>query len=57
MVVLLLGLLVPHLTFIAASRKWLLPGVSAVAGLILLVFVTVSSRYDAKHPRLDTISV
>lgn len=55
MVVLLLGLLVPHLSFITASRKWLLPGVSAITGLILLVFVTVSSRYDAKHPRLDTI--
>lgn len=55
MVVLLLGLLVPHLTFIAALRKWLLPGISAVAGLTLLMFVTVTSRYDAKHPRLDSI--
>ena len=55
LVVLLLGLLVPHLIFITASRKWLLPGVSAITGLILLVFVTATSRYDAKHPRLDTI--
>jgi hypothetical protein len=55
MVVLLLGLLVPHLTVIAASRKWLLPGVTAVIAVILIVLVSFSSRYDAKHPRQDTI--
>ena len=55
MVVLLLGLLVPHLTFISASRKWLLPGVSALMSLLLLVLVTASSHYDAKHPRFNTI--
>jgi len=55
MVVLLLGLLIPYLTLITASRKWLLPGITALTGLILIVMVTVSSDYDAKHPRLDTI--
>ena len=55
LVVLLLGLLIPYLSLITASRKWLLPGITALTGLILIVSVTVSSDYDAKHPRLDTI--
>jgi hypothetical protein len=55
MVVLLLGLLIPHLKIIAASNKWLLPSASALTGLILIVAVALSSSYNAKQPRLDTI--
>jgi hypothetical protein len=55
MVVFLLGLLIPYLTLITASRKWLLPGITALTGLILIVLVTINSDYDTKHPRLDTI--
>jgi hypothetical protein len=54
MVVLLLGLFVPHLKIIAASHKWLLPGAGALAGLILIVVAGLGG-YDPKHPRLDTI--
>jgi hypothetical protein len=55
MVVLLLGLLVPHLLFITASRKWLLPSASAFVSLLLIVLISLSSGYDAKHPRFDTV--
>jgi len=55
LVVLLLGLLIPHLKIIAAPGRWLLPSASALAGLILIVAVSLSSSYDAEHPRLDTL--
>jgi Peptidase family M28 len=55
MVVLLLGLLVPYLPFIAAPRKWLLPGASALISLLLILFASLNSGYDARHPRFDTM--
>ena len=55
MVVFLLGLLIPYLTLITVSRKWLLPGITMLTSVILIVLVTVSSNYDPRHPRLDTI--
>jgi hypothetical protein len=55
MVVLLLGLLIPHLRIMSASNKWLLPGAATLTGLAFLVFVTFSSGYSAQHPRPDTM--
>jgi hypothetical protein len=54
MVVLLFCLLIPHLKIMAASRKWLLPGASAVAALILIIAAGLGA-YGLKRPRLDTI--
>lgn len=46
MVVLSLGLLVPHLQLLDSKRRWLLPGVAAVAGLLLLILGSVAN-YNA----------
>ena len=55
MVVLLLGLLVPHLRIIAPGNRYLLPGISALAGLALIVAIGFTSSYDTKHPRFNTL--
>jgi hypothetical protein len=54
MVVLLFGLLVPHLRMIAAPMEWGLPGVSIATGIILLVVGASVNRASDYHP-LGTI--
>jgi hypothetical protein len=54
MVVLLLVLLIPHFKIIAASREWLLPGASILAGFTFILVAGLTS-YAPKTPRLDTI--
>ncbi len=55
MLVLLLGLLVPHLTLVATPRKWL------PAAAVLPIFVgflgaaIFASEYDAQQPRMNTM--
>lgn len=53
--VLLLGLLVPHLALIARPYRWLLPGAAALACLALLLAGIVSPDFDAAHPRPNSL--
>lgn len=55
MIVLLLGLLVPHLGLIAKPNEWVLPGAGAVLGLGLLVAGTLTAGFDARHPKPNNI--
>jgi len=55
MVVLLLGLLIPHLRIMAAPKKWLLPVAAALLGAGLIVAAILASGSDANHPRLDSL--
>jgi hypothetical protein len=55
MVGLLLWLLIPCLQLIAAPRKWLLPGVSAMASLILLVIGSLMYVDGAHNPRRNSV--
>jgi hypothetical protein len=55
MLVLLLGLLLPHLNIIATGRKWLLPGAAALVSLGFVLFASLTSGYSADHPKLNDI--
>jgi len=54
-VVLLMGILIPHLGFITASKKWLLPGSLAVTALALIAAGSLRAGFDANHPRQDNL--
>jgi hypothetical protein len=54
-VVLLLGLLIPHLNLMSLSNKWLLPGVSVLVCLIFILAGTATSGFDNSRPRPDNI--
>lgn len=54
-IVLMLGLLIPHLDLVARPNKWVLPGVASVLGLGFLLFGTLMAGFDARHPKPDTI--
>jgi NADH:ubiquinone oxidoreductase subunit 6 (subunit J) len=55
LVLLVIGLLVPHLQLITSRRKWLLPAASLLVTLILLVAGTLTSGFDKEHPRPDNL--
>lgn len=55
LVVLLLGLLIPHLKVMATPYRWALPVAAAVAGLGIILATTLSARASASEPKLDTI--
>lgn len=55
LVVLLLGLLVPHLDLIAAANRWALPGAAVLVGAALLVTGALKSEFDVEHPKLDSV--
>ena len=55
MLVLLLGTLVPHLHIITRPQRFLFPSVLALVGLLLLVIGVSASRFDAQHPKQDTV--
>ncbi len=55
MLILLIGLLLPHLKLIATPRKWLLPAAMLVIAVGFLGAGIFASRYDAQQPRLDTM--
>jgi hypothetical protein len=55
LVVLQLGLLIPHLSFIATSYKWMLPGVLALVSIGLIGAGSLTSGFDRNHPRPDNI--
>lgn len=55
LVVLLLGLLLPLLDLVSASQKWVVPGSAIVLSLVLLVATGVTSRFDANHPKMNSL--
>jgi hypothetical protein len=54
-IVLLLGLLIPHLDLIAKPNRWVLPGAAAALGLGLLLAGSLTAGFDARHPRPNSI--
>ncbi|MGH3144372.1 MAG: M20/M25/M40 family metallo-hydrolase, partial [Rubrobacter sp.] len=54
-IVLLLGLLIPHLDLIARPNKWVLPGAAAALGLGLLLFGSLTAGFDERHPKPNSI--
>lgn len=55
LVLLVVGLLVPHLHLITAERKWLLPAASLLVTAALLVAGTLTSGFDRERPRPDNL--
>jgi Peptidase family M28 len=55
LVVLLLGLLLPLLELMSASQKRVLPGSVILVSLVLLAVISVTSRFDAGHPKMNSI--
>jgi hypothetical protein len=55
MMILLIGLLLPHLKLVAAPRKWLMPAAMLVIAVGFLGAGIFASQYDAQQPRLDTM--
>lgn len=55
LVVLGLGLLIPHLDLIARPKTWVLPGAAAVLGVGLLLTASLMPSFDAKHPKPNSI--
>ena len=54
-IVLMMGLLIPHLDLIAKPNRWVLPGVAAALGLGLLAVGFLTAGFDARHPRPNSI--
>lgn len=54
-VVLMLGLLIPHLDLVARAGRWVLPGVAAALGLVVLLVGSLTAGFDARHPQPDSI--
>lgn len=53
-IVLMMGLLIPHLDLIAKPNRWVLPGAAAILGLGLLLVGTLTAGFDARHPKPDS---
>lgn len=54
-VVLLLTLFIPHFEQVFALSKWALPAGGGVAGLALIVAGSLTSAFDANHPKPDHV--
>jgi hypothetical protein len=54
-VVLMMGLLIPHLDLMARPNEWVLPGAAAALGLGLLLAGSLTAGFDARHPRPNSI--
>ena len=54
-IVLMLGLLIPHLDLIARAGRWVLPVATAALALGLLLAGSLSAGFDARHPQPDSI--
>jgi len=56
----LVGLLIPHLNALSGGStrpyRWVIPGGLAVAALVLLTGTSLTSGFDANHPRPDNIA-
>lgn len=55
LLVLLLGLLVPHLALVARPNKWVLPGASVLVAVVLLVIAIVRPDFDGAHPKPNSL--
>lgn len=55
LVVLLVGLLIPHLSLLATPNRWLLPGASALASICLIVIAGLTAGPDRDHPIANNI--
>jgi hypothetical protein len=55
LLVLLLGLLVPHLALVARANKWVLPGASVLVSVVLLLIGIVRPDFDAAHPKPNSL--
>ena len=53
--VLLLGLLLPHLDWLARPARWLLPGACALIGLGLILVGLLLAGFDHRHPKADSV--
>lgn len=54
-VVLLSGLLIPHLSFIPASVKWVLPALLLAVSVVLLIAGSFTSGSDRNHAMQNTV--
>lgn len=50
-VVLLLGLIVPHLTLLSGARKWMLPGALVIAAIAIITLNISTAAFDKDHPK------
>lgn len=55
LLVLLLGLLVPHLVLAARPNRWVLPGASVLVAVVLLLIGIVRPDFDAAHPKPNSL--
>lgn len=55
MLVLLLGLLTPQLSYLTSRRRWLLPGASVAGSLLCIALGLAYSGFDKAHPRPDNL--
>lgn len=55
LLVLLTGLLVPHLSLITAAKRWVLPAVSAAAGVALVAGASLSPGPDRERPKTNSV--
>jgi hypothetical protein len=49
-----LGLLIPHLGVVTASRRWLAPALSAAVGLGLMLTASLTAGFDREEPRFNS---
>lgn len=54
-VVLVLGLVIPHLGLMAQPKPWAVPTTAAVVGLATLATGTLAAGFDADHPKPNSI--
>jgi len=54
-IVLLLGLLIPHIDFISTNYKWVLPAASLSLGLCLIIVGGIMFSYDSEHPKANHV--
>ncbi|HEX8355699.1 MAG TPA: M20/M25/M40 family metallo-hydrolase [Pyrinomonadaceae bacterium] len=52
-VVLALGLLVPHLSLLGGARRWVLPGALAAVGVGVIALSVVTAGFDKSRPRAN----
>jgi hypothetical protein len=53
--VLVLGLLIPHLALLGSGRKWLAPGLLTVAALALIAAGSLTSGFSEERPKPSTL--
>jgi hypothetical protein len=51
LVVMLVGLLIPQLRVLTTRRRWLLPSIAVVTGLVLVSAASLRQGVDESHPR------